>query len=62
MDQEMEAFKADLLQSIKEMKAGEWARTTMFKMDGGNVRRITVERAPAKPKSGEDAGAALPGV
>ena len=43
MDEEQKEFAEALLQSIKQMKAGEWARKTVFKVDGDEVRRVSQE-------------------
>ena len=41
MDKEMEQFCSDLLQSVREMKAGEQARKTEYiAMDDGTMRRL----------------------
>lgn len=51
MDNEMEAFCNDLLQSVREMKAGQWTRKTEFiPQADGRIRRLvtlsngTIER------------------
>lgn len=56
MDNEMAEFCNDLLQSVKEMKAGQWARKTEFiPQEDGSVRRLvtlsdgTVERDEMLP-------------
>ncbi len=51
MDQEMEDLKRALLESIREMKAGEWARKTVFEQDGGQWRRVSCEEAPPKSET-----------
>ena len=39
MDKEMEQFKADLLESVRQMKRGQAARTTVVKLtDAANAR------------------------
>ena len=55
MDKEMEQFKADLLQSVREMKAGEAARVT-------KVAVSPIAEARAKVGLSQTAFAALLGV
>lgn len=41
MDQEQEEFQAALLRSVEDMKAGKFARKTVFVVDGEEVRRVS---------------------
>lgn len=55
MDKELEQFQADLLQSVKEMKAGKQARTHQ-------VKASTAVEARNKVGVSQSAFTALPGV
>lgn len=42
MDKEMEQFKADLLESVRQMKRGQAARTTVVKLTQAATARAKV--------------------
>jgi hypothetical protein len=48
LDQETREFAEDLLRSLKQMKSGEWARKTVFEVDGDKVRLVSQESFPQK--------------